>query len=156
MQITIVCFGEIKDKELLALQQQYLKLCSKWLQIKIIELKDKSVRSGEESNYFEWMKSLITKHLSVEKPLLYLDKAGEQFSSEAFNGLIQDFKNHPGSLQFVIGGSIGLRPELFNHFKSKKALSFSKMTFPHKLFRLMLLEQVFRAESIFRNHPYHK
>ena len=92
--------------------------------------------------------------LSGNSYLIALDKEGVFISSEKFASHFESWANQSKELVFLIGGSMGLSKEILN--QSHMKLSFSKMTFPHMLFRVMLHEQIYRAQSILNNEPYHK
>lgn len=151
INMTIVAVGNLKEKFSVDAQKEYLKRLSAFCKIKVVETKEfnelKNVelikeREGEE----------ILKHLS-NFPIL-LDVKGEEMSSEKLAKNIEKLTLSHSSLTFVIGGSYGVSEKVKNACKQK--ISFSKMTFPHNLFRIMLLEQIYRAFTIINGKSYHK
>ena len=151
INMTIVAVGNLKEKFSVDAQKEYLKRLSAFCKIKVVETKEfnelKNVelikeREGEE----------ILKHLSGF-PIL-LDVKGEEMSSEELAKNIEKLTLSHSSLTFVIGGSYGVSEKVKKACKQK--ISFSKMTFPHNLFRIMLLEQIYRAFTIINGKSYHK
>lgn len=151
MTINIVCVGNLKEKFSRDEQSEYLKRLSAFCKVNIIELKEQNKyenvvlikeKEGEE----------ILNNLSSYTYLCDLD--GREFSSEKFAEEISRVSNETSKITFVVGGSYGVSE------KVKKAcfkkISFSKMTFPHNLFRIMLLEQIYRAFTILAGKNYHK
>ena len=151
MTINIVCVGNLKEKFSLDEQNEYLKRLSAFCKVNIIELKEQNKyenvevikqKEGEE----------ILKNISSYTYLC--DIEGKQFSSASFAENIKNVANETSKLTFVIGGSYGVSEEVKNAIKNK--ISFSKMTFPHNLFRIMLLEQIYRAFTILSGKKYNK
>ena len=144
--IKIICFGKIKEKYLIDLINDYKSRISKYHKIEIIELKDSNII--DEKN--ELLKVFNSKDYNI-----CLDINGEVFDSVNFSKLINDtFTSSYGTITFIIGGSDGID----NSIKEMcdKRLSFSKLTFPHGLFRGILLEQIYRSFKIINNESYHK
>ena len=112
--------------------------------------------SEKDCNYIKDKESKnIINHLKKESYIIALDLNGKQYTSEDFSKKINNISlNYNSSITFIIGGSLGLSTEILN--KSNESISFSKMTFPHQLFRVFLLEQIFRAFKISNNESYHK
>ena len=144
--IKIICLGKIKENYLNDLIDDYKKRISKYHKIEIIELKDENDLLIEKNN--------IEKYISNQDYLIVMDIDGKELDSVAFANKIEDTFNHNGTITFVIGSSYGIHEELKN--KADYRLSFSKMTFPHGLFRGILLEQIYRAFKIINNETYHK
>ena len=148
--ITIICIGKVKDKNLQNLIEDYYKRISKYMSIQIIELKD------ENENYDEMKKESkeILNYLDNKSYNIALDRLGKNISSIEFSKLIdKTFITYP-NINLFIGGSLGLDKSILD--KCNMVLSFSSLTFPHQLFRLMLLEQVYRSFKILNNERYHK
>ena len=144
--IKIICFGKIKEKYLIDLINDYKSRISKYHKIEIIELKDSNII--DEKN--ELLKVFNSKDYNI-----CLDINGEVYDSVSFSKLINDtFTSSYGTITFIIGGSDGID----NSIKEMcdKRLSFSKLTFPHGLFRGILLEQIYRSFKIINNESYHK
>ena len=148
--IKIVCVGKIKEKFLSLAISEYLKRLSKYTKIDIVQVAD-------EANAEKALKVEGEKILSKIKPdeyVIALDISGESISSIEFAKKINNVFNNYSKITFVIGGSYGLSSVVKK--RSNYLLSFSKMTFPHQMFRLILLEQVYRAYKINNNESYHK
>lgn len=151
INVTIVAVGNLKEKFFSSAQNEYLKRLSAFCKIKIVELKEfnelKNIDLIKEKEGEE-----ILKHLSSYSILL--DVAGKEMSSEELSKNIEKLSLNTSSLTFVIGGSYGVSENVKRACKQK--ISFSKMTFPHNLFRIMLLEQLYRAFTILNGKSYHK
>ena len=148
--IKIVCVGKIKEKFLSLAISEYLKRLSKYTKIDIVQVAD-------EANAEKALKVEGEKILSKIKPdeyVIALDISGESISSIEFAKKIDSVFNSYSKLTFVIGGSYGLSTQVKK--RSNYLLSFSKMTFPHQMFRVILLEQIYRAYKINNNESYHK
>ena len=144
--IKIICLGKIKESYLNSLIDDYKLRISKYHKIEIIELKDENDLGVEKKE--------IEKYISNQDYVIALDIKGEMLDSVNMAKKIDDVFNHYGSITFVIGSSDGLHDEVKNRANYK--LSFSKMTFPHGLFRAILLEQIYRSFKINNNETYHK
>lgn len=145
--IKVICLGKIKEKYLIDLISDYEKRINKYHQIKIIELKD--------NENIEIETNQILKQIKADEYNIVLDIQGDETSSEEFANIIEEtFTNSYGNITFIIGGSNGLSNEVKE--KSKKIISFGKITHPHGLFRGILLEQIYRSFKIINNEKYHK
>ncbi len=159
MKITILAVGKIKERYLREAVQEYSKRLSRYCRLEIIEVEDERTpdRAGEREE--ELIRSReagrLMRYLGGGAYVIALDINGTARSSEEFAERIDKLgvegKSH---IIFVIGGSIGLAPEISG--RADERLSFSKMTFPHPLMRVILLEQIYRAYRIVRGEPYHK
>ena len=144
--IKIICVGKIKEKYLSDLINDYKMRISKYHKIEIIELKD-SDKKRESSEILQSVKSTDYNIL--------LDIQGEEFTSIEFSTFMSKvFTNMNGNITFIIGGSDGVEDNVRNVVD--KRISFSKLTFPHGLFRGILLEQIYRSYKIQNNESYHK
>ena len=150
--IKIITVGNIKEKYLKDAIEEYLKRLKKYTNIEIIELKDEGL--VEESKAIQLEGEKILKNITPKDYLITLEIEGKEYSSEEFAEKINQIQIENSNIVFVIGGSYGLSKEIKE--KSKMHLSFSKMTFPHQLFRVFLLEQIYRAYKILNNESYHK
>lgn len=156
-KVNIVCVGKLKEDYLKNGINEYIKRLSNEIDVKIIEV-DEYRLSSNNPNASE--RELIIENegkLIIEKIKGYvicLCIEGKQYSSEDFSKIINDCYNYNDEITFIIGGSYGLSKNV--KAKSNLNLSFSKFTFPHQLMRLILLEQIYRANSIIKNTPYHK
>jgi 23S rRNA (pseudouridine1915-N3)-methyltransferase len=150
--IKIITVGNIKEKYLKDAIDEYLKRLKKFTSIEIIELKDEGLVEEQKAIQLEGEK--ILKNISPKDYLITLEIEGKAYSSEEFAEKINQIQIENSNIVFVIGGSYGLSKDIKD--KSKMHLSFSKMTFPHQLFRVFLLEQIYRAYKILNNESYHK
>ena len=143
--IKIICVGKLKEKYLIEGVNDYLTRLRKYHKIELIELPDSNIENeGNE----------ILKHISNKDYIISLAIKGTQLSSiELSEKIDKTFISNP-SITFIIGGSNGIRDDILN--KSNMLLSFSKLTYPHRLFRLILLEQIYRSFKILNNETYHK
>ena len=148
--IKVICVGKIKDKNLKNLIDDYYKRISKYVNVQIIEIKD------ENENYDEMKKESkeIENYLDNKNYNIALDRLGKDINSIEFSNLIDKTFINYSNITFIIGGSLGLDKTILD--KCNMILSFSSLTFPHQLFRLMLLEQIYRAFKILNNERYHK
>ena len=133
--IKIITVGSIKEKYLKDAIDEYLKRLKKYTNIEIIELKDEGLVEEQKAIQLEGEK--ILKNISPKDYLITLEIEGKEYSSEEFAAKINQIQIENSNIVFVIGGSYGLSKEIKE--KSKMHLSFSKMTFPHQLFRVFLL-----------------
>lgn len=158
MKISIICVGKIKEKFFNLAIDEYLKRLSKYAKINIIEVLDEkspeNISLAEEEIIKQKEALKILKNIKDEFVVaLYID--GKQLDSIEFANFIQkNMNNGISHIYFIIGGSLGLHSNILERANFK--ISFSKMTFPHQLMRVILLEQIYRAERILKNEPYHK
>ena len=149
--IKIICVGKIKEKYLEDAIKEYEKRISKYTKLEIIEVKDES---------FDEVKTLITekdsilKYVSDKDFIITMEIDGNEIDSVTFANKLDSIQSNNSNITFIIGGSYGLHPDI--KALSNYKLSFSKMTFPHQLFRVILLEQIYRAFKINNNESYHK
>lgn len=159
MKITIVTVGKMKEKFMRDAIGEYSKRLSKYCKLEIIEVSDE--KTSEQASDIECEKvrqkegERILKYVKDDAYVITLEIQGKQLSSEELAQKI-DALGITGTshIIMIIGGSLGLSKEVMG--KSNLALSFSKMTFPHQLMRVILLEQVYRSYRIINNQPYHK
>lgn len=160
MKIKIIGVGKIKEKFFRASIDEYLKRMSPYNDIEIIEVADEPAAENLSQKEVEKVKEIegdrILAKISDDDYLVSLEILGKQMASEEFAKFIQNemLGGFGRNLVFVIGGSNGLSKAVSQRANYK--LSFSKMTFPHQLMRVILLEQIYRAFRIINNHPYHK
>lgn len=159
MKISIITVGKLKEKYLKQGIDEYLKRLSAYAKVEIIEVADEKAPEHLSEAEMEEVKrkegERILSHLSENTYIITLEISGRMLSSEQLAAKIDELSTYGKSkLAFIIGGSLGLSKEVQK--QSDLALSFSKMTFPHQLMRLILLEQIYRAYRINRNEPYHK
>ncbi len=152
MQIDLIVIGKLKEKSMRDMCSEYQKRLSSYCNLKIIELKDES---GDSNIVLKREGEAIKKVLDEKSYIIVLDIDGKQLTSEQLSSKIEDVTTYENSkITFLIGGSHGVCEDIKQ--KSNFRLSFSKMTFPHQLFRVMLLEQIYRQFKIAKNEPYHK
>lgn len=159
MNITVICVGKLKEKYLKSAIDEYSKRLSRYCKLDIIELNDEKTPDNasekEELLIKEKEGSNILKHIKDNMYVIALAIDGKMLSSEELANLVDDLGVRGNSnIALVIGGSLGLSKEVLDRADYK--LSFSKMTFPHQLMRVILLEQVYRAYRIINGEPYHK
>ena len=159
MNITIICVGKIKEKYLKSAIDEYTKRLSRYCKLIIIELGDEKTPDNasekEEILIKEKEGEVILKSIKDNMFVIVLDLNGDEISSVELSNYIRDLGIRGDSnIAFVIGGSLGLSKAVLERANYK--LCFSKMTFPHQLFRVMLLEQIYRAFRIISGEPYHK
>ena len=158
LHINIICIGKIKESYLKNAINEYSKRLSKYCSLNIIELADKPIPDKSNETLDMQIKQAesndIINHISKDSYKICLDLTGKQYTSEEFANKITNISNINSTIDFIIGGSLGVTDELRNMCNEK--ISFSKMTFPHQLFRIFLLEQIYRAFKINNNEKYHK
>lgn len=159
MKITVVCVGKIKEKFFGDAVREYEKRLSRYCKLSIVELQDEKTPDGASAALEEQIKrregERILKVLPEGAYTVALAIQGKQCSSEELAETIEKLGvNGTSHIVFIIGGSLGLSEEVL--LKADYLLSFSKMTFPHQLMRVVLLEQVYRSYRIISGEPYHK
>ena len=150
--IKIITVGNIKENYLKDAIDEYKKRLSRYTDIEIIEVKDESY--DDIKKVLDQEASKIEKYIGEKDYIITLEIEGKEFSSEEFAKKIDNILIENSNITFIIGGSYGLNNKIKD--KSNLKLSFSKMTFPHQLFRVILLEQIYRAYKINNNESYHK
>lgn len=157
LHIDIVCVGKIREKYLKEAIDEYKKRLSKYCILNIIELPDEKLPSKlNDSLSFEIKQkesNLILSHIKKDSYVIALDLKGKNYTSVEFSNKIQDLSLITSHITFLIGGTLGMTEELLSN--SKELICFSKMTFPHPLIRLFLLEQLFRSFKIMNGENYH-
>ena len=150
--IKIICVGKLKENYLKEAVLEYTKRLSKYTKISVIELND--VSNTDINTIIKKEQNEILKHIDPKDYIITLDINGSSLNSVEFAKKLSDTFISYSNITFIIGGSYGLSDEIKNisHYR----MSFSKLTFPHQLFRVMLLEQIYRAFKINNNEEYHK
>lgn len=159
MKITILTVGKIKEKYFTDAIREYSKRLSRYCKLDIIEVADEKTpddASIHEENLIRQKEGeRLKKYIKDGAYVISLAIGGKQCSSEEFSRKIHELGLHGEShIIFIIGGSIGLASDILK--ESNELLSFSKMTFPHQLMRVVLLEQIYRGYRIMNGEPYHK
>ena len=159
MKITVITVGKIKEKYLRDAIAEYAKRLSRYCKLEIVEVADEKTPDQAGGTVEEQIRDKegerILKYIRDDMYVITLEIGGKMLSSEELADKINMLGiQGQSSVAFVIGGSIGLGREVLK--RSDSALSFSKMTFPHQLMRVILLEQVYRSYRIINGEPYHK
>lgn len=150
--IKIICVGKIKESFYREAVEEYKKRLSKYTQLEIVEIMDEGLTDVKTSLKLEGEK--ILKQVNPKDYIITLEIEGKELTSVELAEKLDSIFNTNSNITFIIGGSYGLSEEVKKI--SKYRLSFSKMTFPHQLFRVILLEQIYRAFKINNNESYHK
>ena len=159
MKITVITVGKIKEKYLKDAIAEYTKRLSKYCKLEIAEVADEKTPDHASETAEDAIRAKeaerILKYVKDDAYVITLEIQGKQLTSEELAEKIEKLGVQGTShIIFIIGGSIGLGEEVLQ--KSNFALSFSKMTFPHQLMRVILLEQIYRSYRIISGEPYHK
>ncbi len=150
--IKIVCVGKIKEKYIKETINDYYNRIKKYTNIEIVEVPDDKI--DDELVVKRKEAERILSQIKEKEYVVLLDVKGIEYNSEEYAKFINDTFIHASNITFVIGGSLGFDETIYK--RANKRISFSKMTFPHQLFRVILLEQIYRAYKINNNESYHK
>ena len=150
--IKIICVGKIKEKYLKDAISEYQKRLSKYTKIEIIELND--ISNLNKNDIIEKEGINILNHIKDKEYVITLDINGVKMDSVTFADTLSKTLIINSNIVFIVGGSYGLSNSVSN--RSNFKLSFSDLTFPHQLFRVILLEQIYRSFKILNNETYHK
>lgn len=160
LNIKVICVGKIKEKSLKNLCDEYIKRLSKYSKIEVIELEDEKIPQNLNNTEIAKIKEMESRKIQEKLErigkctIFFLDLKGKEYTSEEFSKKLDTLTTYGTStLVFVIGGSLGITDSLLSLSQNK--ICFSKMTFPHQLIRVFLLEQIFRAFKIQNNETYH-
>ncbi len=158
LTIQIICVGKLKEAYLKSAIEEYSKRLSRYCKLDIVELPDEKIPDKLNVNLSNEIKAKecdnILRHIKKDSYVIALDLKGKPFTSEDFSSEIEKISLSSSTITFIIGGSLGLTNELLNSCHLK--ICFSKMTFPHQLIRVFLLEQIFRAFKISNGETYHR
>ena len=159
MKLDLICVGRIKERFYTQAVDEYAKRLSAWCTLNIVEVKDESTPALCSDAVTERILAAEGERIMAKLPdqthLIVLDIDGKSFSSPALAGYLAERMNRgDGRFSFVIGGSLGLCKKIKE--RADLRLSFSALTFPHQLMRVVLLEQIYRCFKINANEPYHK
>lgn len=159
MKITVACVGKIKEKFFAAAIEEYSKRLGRYVNLEICQVNDEkapeNMSEAEEIKVKETEGERLLKVIKDTSFVVALAIDGKRFTSEGFADFFQkSMVKGISHITFVIGGSLGLSDKVLKRADYK--LSFSDMTFPHQLMRVILLEQIYRANRIIKNEPYHK
>ena len=150
--IKVIVVGTLKEDYLKLAQRGYLKRLSKYNKVEIIEIKEKSIFNKEEELKKEAIE--INNHINKNDYIICLDLDGIEYNTNDLTNKLKNIFDYNSNICFIIGGSVGLDESIKNI--SKLRLSFSKLTFPHNLFRIIFLEQIYRTYKIINNETYDK
>ena len=159
MRITLLCVGKIKEKYLTDGIAEYAKRLGRYCKLEIVEVPDEKTpdeaSAAEEEQIKKKEAERLSRYIKDDAYVIALAIEGKQFDSVGFSEQIEKIalsgKSH---IQFIIGGSLGLHRDILQ--RADLLQSFSKMTFPHQLMRMLFLEQLYRAYRIQKGEPYHK
>ena len=158
LTINVVCIGKIKETYLKDAINEYYKRLSKYCKLTILELPDEKIPDKLNDSLSNEIKekesNSILNHIKKDSYIICLDLTGKEFSSEEFSKNIENLSLQTSQITFVIGGSLGLSSNILK--KAHQKICFSKMTFPHQLIRVFLLEQIFRGFKISNGETYHR
>lgn len=159
LHIEVICVGKLKEAYLKDAITEYSKRLSKYCSLNIIELPDEKLPTplseADKKKIIEKESYNILNHIKESSYVIALDLKGKQYTSEEFSDKLSQIALHENStITFLIGGTLGMSQELLNH--ANELVCFSKMTFPHQLIRVFLLEQLFRSFKIQNNETYHR
>ncbi len=155
IKINILAIGEIKEEYLKQGISEYIKRISRFADIKVIEIKEHNPTSSNPSDIsIALQKDAIDIKKKIKGYPICLDILGKNLDSVEFSNYLDKLSLKTSEITIIIGASNGLSEEIKSQCKDK--ISFSKMTFPHQLMRLILLEQIYRAFTIINNISYHK
>jgi len=155
MKIRLLIAGKIDNKSADALAELYIKRIQHYLPIAVEMIKPEKIKSLSDMEILDREgQKFLDKLISTDYNIV-LDKNGKQLTSEGFAGLFNQLAGQSTKqITFIIGGPLGLPEQVKN--KANQLVSFSKMTFPHELAIVLLLEQIYRAQSILKGEKYHK
>lgn len=159
MRIRVLALGKLKDPALSALVSEYVKRLRPYVSTEVVELKDErapeSLSEKEAEGVLEREGEGLLAKINPRDTVIVLAVEGKQVDSPAFSEKLYDFlETTSGDVVFIIGSSMGLSPAV--KARANWLLSFSKMTLPHTLMRVVLMEQIYRAARIHAGHVYHK
>ena len=155
MKITVIVVGKTQSKELEVLMAEYKKRLNRYIQVDWVELPDYKNRGKVTSDELKRIEGqLILSKISSGDDVVLFDEKGKEFTSVELSGFFKK-KMNAGvrNLIFVVGGAYGFSDEVYARATSKLAIS--KLTFPHQLIRVLILEQIYRSYSIIKGEPYH-
>ena len=157
LHIDLICVGKLKETYLKNAILEYAKRLSKYCILNIVELQDEKVPSilndADKQKIIYKESSNIASHIKEKSYVIALDLNGKQYTSEEFSDKMKNLALLNSHITFLIGGTLGMSKELLS--SCNELISFSKMTFPHQLIRVFLLEQLFRNFKIQNNETYH-
>jgi len=158
MKIKVITVGKLKEKYLIDGINEYIKRLSKYCKLELIEVKDEKAPDNLSDKDIDIIKNVEANRIISkinDEYIIALAIEGKELSSIELANKMNDITNyHSSTICFIIGGSLGLSQSVLD--KANYKLSFSRMTFPHQLMKMVLLEQIYRSFRINNNEPYHK
>ncbi|MDO4618094.1 MAG: 23S rRNA (pseudouridine(1915)-N(3))-methyltransferase RlmH [Clostridia bacterium] len=158
MNITVITVGKLKEKYLKSAQDEYLKRLSRFAKVEVLELPDEKIPDNasdkEKEIILKKEGEKILSQIKDNAPVVAMCIEGELVTSEELSKKIDSAQMQSGKMYFVIGGSLGLSGEVKKRATHK--ISFGRITLPHQLIRITLLEQIYRSFKIINNETYHK
>ena len=158
MNITLITVGKLKEKYLTLAQNEYLKRLSRFSKVEIVEIPDEKIPDNasdlEKDKILKKEGEKILSHIKDNSPVVAMCIEGDLVSSEDLAKKIDSFQMQSGKMYFIIGGSLGLSDDVKKRANVK--ISFGRITLPHQLIRVVLLEQIYRSFKIINNETYHK
>lgn len=160
INIKIICIGKIKENSMKLVLEEYIKKLSKFAKLDIIELPDEKIPDNTSISEINKIKDIESQKIlntldKIGKCNTFLcDLLGKEYSSSELSKVIEDSFQTSSTLTFIIGGSLGINDTLRKRVNYN--ICFSKLTFPHQLFRIFLVEQIYRSFKIINNETYHK
>ena len=152
-KIELLCFGKQKFRDLVELEKKYLKKINFFIDCTITNLKETKTQNESQAREKQGIK--ILEHLKEKDFVIAFDQSGEKMDSRGFARIISEKVTYtPGRIVFLIGGPSGLSKNLENRIDSR--ISFSDMTIAHDIFRIVFLEQLYRAFTIIKGTKYHR
>lgn len=154
MKIVLLTVGKLKQEELQRLEKTYSQRISKYIEFEIREVRAENYKASEKDLAIASEGDRLLRSIPVDAIVWILDLKGREITSEQFAAMILKVREQgTGELVLIVGGTFGLAEQVVR--RGQLRVSFSKLTFPHELFRVVLLEQIFRAFKIMKNEPYH-
>ena len=158
MRIDVVCVGRLKEKYWRDAAQEYLKRLTRYGRVEVIEVPDQPaaerLSQAQEMQVMEAEGEKILSRIKPDMHIIALDGRGKVMDSPKFSEFLMDLEQQGRDVAFVIGGSLGLSPQVLK--AAKTHISLGSMTWPHQIARILVLEQIYRGYRIARNEPYHK
>ena len=159
MKIRVLCVGKLKERYLVEAQAEYAKRLSRYCTLEIIECADEKTpdraSARQVENILQREGERLLSRIQPGEYVIALAIKGGKYDSEGFAGhLMERLERAGGAVTLVIGGSLGLSKDVLA--RASEQISFSDLTFPHQLMRILLLEQTYRAFRILKGEPYHK
>lgn len=154
IKINIYCIGKLKEKYFVDACNEYIKRLSKYANVNVIEIEDEKIQNNTPDKIKKIEGEKLLKKLKDNDYLVILDLNCEEYTSEQLANYFLNLEEKGiGNINFAIGGSLGFSDEVKK--RANKRICFSKLTFPHQLIRIFLLEQIYRSFKINKNESYH-